>query len=348
MTLETKKSTFVIARRKVLKGIAMLTAVMLLGGPAIGSKAEAATTLRIAIPDPIGSSVGRAATDFAKYVSEETGGEVKLQVFADGILFGKDQNAAINQLGNGALDALILASSVYASFEPRMNAISLPYLFKDYDQLRGYLGGEPGATLLTSLERLNIVGLGIFLRTFRDVTTIETPITKASDFKDVTLRTPNNPLWVRLFQTLGANPTPMAFSEVYSALQLKAIDGQENPVEVPFNNKFYEVQGHLNITQHLADSFLLAMSEKAWNKIPAKHHDAIRTAAAKMVKQHDDEEIAQEAEIIEKLKARGMQVNRFEPGELEKVQELARTIYPEFEAKIGAEFMQYSIDFLKN
>ena len=348
MTRGAKESKFTITRRKVMKYVAAMTAVMLIGIPVVSSKAEAATTLRIAIPDPIGSSVGRAATEFAKLVSEETGGEVKLQVFADGILFGKDQNAAINQLGSGALDALILASSVYASFEPRMNAISLPYLFKDYDQLRGYLSGKPGTVLLESLDRLDIVGLGIFLRTFRNVTTIETPITKASDFKGITLRTPNNPLWVRLFQALSANPTPMAFSEVYSALQLKAIDGQENPVEVPYNNKFYEVQGHLNITQHLADSFLLAMSKNAWEKVPAKYHDAIKSAAAKMVKQHDDEEIAQEAEIIEKLKGLGMQVNYFEPGELEKVQEIARTVYPEFEGKIGAEFMKFSMDFLKN
>lgn len=339
-----KKTT--ISRRDLLR-YGAVSATVAIGAPAIIGQARAATSLRIAVPDPAGSSVGRAASQFAEFVSDGTGGEVTLQVFADGVLFGKDQNAAINQLGGGALDALILASSVYASFEPRMNAISLPYLFKDYGQLRGYLGGKPGMTLLDSLGRLDIVGLGIFLRTFRNVTTRETAITKATDFKGITLRTPNNPLWVRLFQALGANPTPMAFSEVYSALQLKAIDGQENPVEVPFNNKFYEVQGHLNMTQHLADSFLLAMSKNAWSKVPAKHHDAVRAAAQKMVKQHDDEEISQEAEIIEKLKGLGMQVNRFEPGELEKTQEIARTVYPEFEGKIGAEFMKTSMDFLK-
>ncbi len=342
----TLKGKTIISRRDLLK-YGAVSATVAIGAPAIIGKAEAATNLRIAVPDPAGSSVGRAASQFAKFVSEGTNGDVTLQVFPDGILFGKDQNAAINQLGGGALDALILASSVYASFEPRMNAISLPYLFKDYGQLRGYLGGKPGITLLESLGRLDVVGLGIFLRTFRNVTTRETPITKATDFKGITLRTPNNPLWVRLFQALGANPTPMAFSEVYSALQLKVIDGQENPVEVPYNNKFYEVQKHLNMTQHLADSFLLAMSKAAWNKIPAKHHDAVRAAAQQMVRQHDDEEIAQEAEIIEKLKGLGMQVNRFEPGELEKTQEIARSVYPEFEGKIGAEFMKTSMDFLK-
>ena len=335
-----------IDRRSLLKyggGAAALA----LAAPALVTATRAATTLRLAVPDPAGSSVGRAASQFAEFVTQGTGGEVTFQVFPDGILFGKDQNAAINQLGAGSLDGLILASSVYASFEPRMNAISLPYLFKDYDQLRGYLGGEPGQTLLSSLGRLDIVGLGIFLRTFRNVTTRETPISKLEDFKGITLRTPNNPLWVRLFQTLGANPTPMAFSEVYSALQLKTIDGQENPVEVPFNNKLFEVQKHLNMTQHLADSFLLALSKTAWEQIPAEHRDAVRKAAADMVAKHDDEEIAQEADIVVKLKDLGMQINRFEPGELEKTQELAHTIYPEFEEKIGADFMKTSMQFLQ-
>ena len=146
--------------------------------------------LRLAIPDPIGSSVGTAATKFADYVKEETNGEVQFTIFSDGVLFGKDQNAAVNQLGLGALDGLILAASVYASFEPRMNAMGLPFLFQDYDQFQAYLHGEMGDTLLKSLEKMDIVGLDMFLRTFRDVTTRETPITKLEDFKGLKLRTP--------------------------------------------------------------------------------------------------------------------------------------------------------------
>ncbi|MGP3698551.1 DctP family TRAP transporter solute-binding subunit [Rhodobacter sp. NSM] len=333
-----------IDRRRLLVGLgAAGLAAPFLGRP---FAAFAQTTLRMAVPDPADSSVGRAATRFAALASEATGGAVAFQVFPDGILFGKDQNAAINQLGSGALDGLILASSVYASFEPKMNAISLPYLFPDYERLRAYLGGEPGAELLASLERLNIQGLGFFLRTFRNVTTRETPITKVADFKGVTLRTPNNPLFVSLFQALGANPTPMAFSEVYSALQLKAIDGQENPVEVPWNNRLYEVQSHLNMTRHLADSFLVALSGAAWGRIPEEHHAAVREAAAQMIAEHDEEEIAQEKVIVGKLQEAGMEVHDFEQGELAKAQEIARGIYPQFEGQIGAEFMARSLEFV--
>jgi TRAP-type transport system periplasmic protein len=336
--------THLLNRRILMQGAAALA--LLMSSVMVPESALAETQLRMAVPDPAESSVGRAATRFAELVAEKTKGEVVIQVFPDGILYGKDQNAAVNQLGSGALDGLILATSVYASFEPKMNAISLPYLFSDYDHLKAYLAGAPGQELLASMERLNIKGLGFFLRTFRNVTTRETPITKAEDFAGLNLRTPNNPLFVSLFQALGANPTPMAFSEVYSALQLKAIDGQENPVEVPFNNRLYEVQGHLNITQHLADSFMVALSMAAWDKIPAEQHEAVQAAAAEMIAEHDTQEIAQEAEIIGKLQEAGMQVHKLADGELAKIQTIARGIYPQFEEQITPEFMKTSLDFV--
>lgn len=338
--------TFTTTRRAVTRS---LTALALMGTAlsALPGAALAEISLRLAVPDPIGSSVGRAASHFAELVAEKTDGAVTIEVFPDGVLFGGDQNAAVNQLGSGALDGLILASSVYASFEPRMNAISLPYLFADYDQLQSYLDGEPGQELLDSLDRLGIQGLGFFLRTFRNVTTRETPITTAEDFRGLTLRTPNNTLFVALFQALGANPTPMAFSEVYSALQLGAIDGQENPVEVPLNNKFAEVQGHLNMTQHVADSFLLALSGRAWGRIPEENRDAVQQAANEMIAAHNSAEIAAEQDVIVQLQEQGMQVNVFADGELERVQEIALGIYPRFHEQIGAEFMQKSLDFVQ-
>ncbi|MDO5643086.1 MAG: DctP family TRAP transporter solute-binding subunit [Paracoccus sp. (in: a-proteobacteria)] len=337
--------TFNITRRALIHGLAAVAiATTALTGLASGAFAQ--TSLRMAVPDPAGSSVGRAATRFAELVHEKTGGEVTIEVFPDGVLFGGDQNAAVNQLGSGALDGLILASSVYASFEPKMNAISLPYLFADYDQLKTYLGGEPGDELLASLDRFGIHGLGFFLRTFRDVTTKDRVITKAEDFQGLTLRTPNNPLFVALFQALGANPSPMAFSEVYTALQLGAIEGQENPVEVPFNSKFAEVQGQLNITRHVADSFLVALSKNAWARIPEAHREAVQQAADEMISEHNAEEIAAEQVIIAKLQEQGMQVNHFAEGELARVQEIARGIYPRFEEQIGADFMRKSLEFV--
>ncbi|UEM01694.1 DctP family TRAP transporter solute-binding subunit [Skermanella rosea] len=308
--------------------------------------ARAAATIRLAVADPAGSSVGKAATRFAELVRESTGGAVQVMVFPDGVLFGNDQNAAVNQLGSGALDGLILASSVYASFEPRMNAVSLPYLFSDYDQLRSYLRGAPGQELLGSLDRFKVVGLGMMLRTFRNTTTRDRAITRVEDFQGLKLRVPNNQLFVRLFRALNANPTPMAFSEVYTALQLGAIDGQENPVEVPLNNRFYEVQKHLNLTRHVADSYLLGLSRPAWQRIPEDQRENVRAAAAKMAEEHNENEIRQEASIIAALRDKGMTVNELADGESRKLQQIAAGLYPEFADGIGKEFLEKSLSFV--
>ncbi|NYZ16095.1 DctP family TRAP transporter solute-binding subunit [Azospirillum sp. RWY-5-1] len=313
---------------------------------AVVRPANAAVSLRMAVADPAGSSVGQAATRFAELVKEKTGGAVTIQIFPDGLLFGNDQNAAINQLGGGSLDGLILASSVYASFEPRMNAVSLPYMFSDYDQLTGYLEGAPGKTLLASLDRLRIEGLGLMIRTFRNTTTRNTAITTAEAFKGLKLRVPNNKLFVQLFQALGANPTPMAFAEVYTALQLGAIDGQENPVEVPMNNRFYEVQKHLNMTRHVADSYVLALSKTAWGRIPENQRDTVREAAAQTVRERNAKEIAQESAIVAQLKEKGMAVNEFQTGELEKVQKTATGLYPQFAELVGKEFLSQTMSFV--
>jgi TRAP-type transport system periplasmic protein len=310
------------------------------------ARAQQPIRLRLAVGDPIGSSVGIAAQKFAELAAAKTGGQVEVEVFPDGVLFGGDQNAAVNQLGGGTLDALILSTNVYASFEPRMNAMSLPYLFSDYDELQRYMEGEPGQTLLESLDRLNIAGLSMMLRTFRHTTTRDRAITTVEDFQGLRLRVPNNQLFVRFFQAVGANPTPMAFVEVYTALQLGAIDGQENPVEVPLANRFYEVQGHLNKTGHIGDGYILGLGKARFEGLPAEVQAALREAALETAVFKSEYDIAEEAKVIEELRGHGMQINELEPGEREKLQEIALQLYPEFEELAGRDFMAQSLAFL--
>ena len=310
------------------------------------ARAQDTVNLRLAVGDPIDSSVGVTAEKFAEIVGERTDGRVQVEVFPDGVLFGGDQNAAVNQLGSGSLDMLILSTNVFASFEPRMNAMSLPYLFSDYDELMRYMEGEPGQTLLDSLDRLGIEGLAMMLRTFRHATTADRPITKASDLEGLKLRVPNNQLFVKFFQAAGANPTPMAFTEVYTALQLGAIDGQENPVEVPLANRFYEVQDHLNLTGHIGDGYILAINKDLWEGLPEDVQAAMREAAQETAEFKAEYDLAEEDRIIKELQDLGMTVNELEPEEKDKLRQIALDLYPQFEEIIGADFMAESLEFL--
>jgi TRAP-type transport system periplasmic protein len=303
-------------------------------------------TIRLGVGDPAASSVGVAAQHFADEVGEQSDGRIDVQVFPDGTLFGGDQNAAVNQVQNGTIDATILSTSVYASFEPRMNAISLPYLFEDADQYVEYLEGEPGKTLLDSLDKVNTEGLGLMTRTFRQTTNSQRPIEEPADLEGLKIRVPNNELWVDFFGALGANPTPMDFTEVYTALQLGVIDGQENPVEVPLANKFFEVQQYLSLTNHIADAYILGMNADKFAGLDDETQQILQDAAAETAefkRQYDDEE-AEKA--IAELESNGMEVNELSEEQMAAFQEEAAKLYPQFESLIGADFVAETMTFV--
>lgn len=304
------------------------------------------TTIKLSIPDPANSSVGSFAKVFAEKVAEKTNGNVTIEVYPDGVLFGRDQNAAINMLEDGGLDALILSTSVFASFEPRMNAISLPYLFSDYNEFIGYLNGAPGQKLLNSLDRMNIVGLSLAIRTYRSITNSRGPISVPADLKGLKIRVPNNKLWVDFFGALGADPTPMNFSEVYTALQLKTIDAQENPVEVPLANKFYEVQQYLSLTNHIADSFGIFMNDTVWSSFDTATQKLLKAAAVEAADHKNTTDIAEEEKIISQLEKNGMKVNRLTADQVKMFQNEAMKLYPKFESMVGPEFVKESLEFL--
>lgn len=311
-----------------------------------GSEAEVPITIRLGVGDPGASSVGVTAQRFADEVAENSGGRITVEVFPDGTLFNGDQNAAVNLLGGGTLDATIISTSVYASFEPRMNALSLPYLFTDMEEFSSYVEGEPGQILLDSLGELGIEGVAMMTRTPRHTTNSVRPITQPSDFEGLKLRVPQNELWVKFFGALGASPTPMDFTEVYTALQLGTIDGQENPLEVPVSNKFFEVQDYLSLTGHIADGYVLGFNQAMWDAFDDEAKTILSEAAAtaSAFKTSYDDEQAQETLAV--LEAEGVQVNELSASAQAEFQEIALALYPEFEELIGAEFVATSLSFL--
>jgi len=303
-------------------------------------------TVKLSIPDPENSSVGSFAKKFAELSSEKTNGKVNVEVYADGVLFGGDQNAAINMLEDGGLDSVILSTSVFASFQPKMNAISLPYLFSNYDEFINYLNGEPGQELLNSLQFMNIEGLALGIRTFRIITNSRNPIYTPDDMLGLKLRVPNNKLWVIFFKELGADPTPMNFKEVYTALQLTTIDGQENPAEVPYSNNFFEVQKYVSRTNHIADSFGIFFNHDVWSQFDAQTQAELKEAAKEAAAFKNETDIAQEQVILEKLQENGMEVNSLTPEQVKVFQDIATNLYPKFADMIGEDFINTSMNFL--
>ena len=290
--------------------------------------------ITIAVPDPDASYIYQAATEFAKRAEEYSDGTLEFTVSGNGSLYGGDTAAGIKQLSAGSLQMLILASSVYASFEPGYNVISVPYMFDDQQQLLDYLNSDTGKELMNRVSDMGITTVGSWTRSFRKVTNSKNPVNTPADLKGMVLRVPNNALYVEFFGACGAVTTPMNFSEVYNALQLNTLDGQENPVDVPYSNKFYEVQKYISGTNHMADAWLVGINIKLFDGLTDVQKDAI-TKAGEEVQQWNVEFMEKEDETaLETLLDNGMEYNDITEEGREEFIKVSQSCYDKFKELI--------------
>lgn len=297
--------------------------------------AAGATKITIAVPDPEASYIYAAASEFAKRAMEYSNGSLDITVSGNGSLYGGDTAAGIKQLSAGSLQMLILATSVYASFEPGFNVISVPYMFDDQAQLLDYLNSETGDALMNRVNSMGITTVGKWTRSFREVTNSKKPINTPEDLSGIVLRVPNNSLYVEFFSACGAVTTPMNFSEVYNALQLNTLDGQENPVDVPYSNKFYEVQKYISFTNHMADAWLVGINSKFYEGLTDEQKAAIDKAGQEVQQWNVDMMAEQDKVALQTLIDNGMESNEISEEGKQAFIDVSKSCYDKFKKLIN-------------
>lgn len=337
-------------KTRTITGVLAFTAVAsLLAGcassSANGTVSGPVTKIQLSIPDPLTSSVGVTALHFAEQVKKASDGSIVVTVIPNGTSFSGDQNAAVTRLQGGSLDALILSTSVYAAVVPEMNGISIPYLFNDTTEEAAFLAGTPGQALKDKLAKKDTIALALLTRTGREITNSVHPIDEPSDLNGLKIRVPGNTLWTDFFGKLGASPTTMAFSEVFTGLQTGTIDGQENPIEVPWTNKFSEVQKYLSLTNHINDAWVLALSSKKWDALTDAQHKILTDASDETATFKTGYDSKQAKTQVKELEAQGMKVNTLSPAGLEKFKAVSKSLYPVFSDLVGKDFFDQAIAF---
>ncbi len=297
--------------------------------------AEETKKITIAVPDPDSSYIYQAAEEFAKRANEYSGGSLEFTISGNGSLYGGDTAAGIKQLASGSLQMLILATSVYASFEPGYNVISVPYMFDDQQQLLDYLNSETGQELMNRVSSMGIKTVGSWTRSFRKVTNSKNAVNGPEDLNGMVLRVPNNSLYVEFFGACGTVTTPMNFSEVYNALQLNTLDGQENPVDVPYSNKFYEVQKYISGTNHMADAWLVGMNDKLFASLSENQQEAVLKAGAEVQQWNVDFMAAEDEVALQTLIDNGMEYNDISEEGRQAFVEISQSCYPKFKELIN-------------
>lgn len=247
-----------------------------------------------------------ASLQFAENVKNRTNGEVVIEVFPSDLL-GK-QKQLVSQAQLGQIDMVLTSDAVISSFVPIFGALNLPFLFQDIDHVSKTMDGEVGAILAEEAGKKGLEVLGYWENGFRHITNNKNPINTPDDLKGVKLRTPESKLVIDSFKALGASPTPMPFSDIYSALQLGTVDGQENPIAHLLAQKWYEVQKYLSLTGHQHYVEPLLMSQERFQKLTPEQQQILKEEAQKMAIEIRKMATQDEEKMLEQVK-QYMQVN---------------------------------------
>ena len=276
---------------------------------------------------------------FAELVKEKTNGAVEVDIFHSAQLC--DERANIEDLQMGTLDIAVSSTGPLGNFVEDFLILDLPFLFTSYDHAHAVLDGEIGQNLLAKLDNVGIVGGAFWENGFREMTNSKHPINSVADCAGLKLRCMENQVHMDAFTALGMDPTPMAWSEVFTSLQQKVIDGQENPIAVIYSNAVYEAQDYLAMTNHVYSPSVILFSKAVFEKLDPAYQTALMEAAAEAADYErsccEDNEVAQIAEMEEK----GLQVT------YPDVTEFQAAMAPVYE-KYAPQFGQENIDAIVN
>lgn len=282
-------------------------------------------------------SITLAMNKFAEQVEKETNGGIKVEVFPDSQLGGERDNFEGLQLGS--LQASIISTAVTSTFSPNMSILDLPFLFKDHDSAYRVLDGEIGDTLLTELSDQGVIGMNFWENGYRYLTNSVKEVKSPEDLKGLKIRTMESSIHLDMWKELGAIPTPMAFPELFSALQQGTVDGQENPYVVTATNRFYEVQDYLTVTQHVYGANIFMISKTFWDTLSEKEKDIISKAGEEAKEYQRVVEQQQANELLGLLKEKGMKITELSVEEKQKFIEKVQPVYEKYSKEIGEDLV---------
>lgn len=276
-----------------------MLAALVAGMAVFTASANAATTLRFGYEAPRSDTQHEAAKKFNELLKEKTKGEIKLSLFPDSTL-GNAQTM-ISAVRGGTIDLEMSGSPNFSGLVPKYNVIDIPFIFQNREHAYAVLDGEIGQGLLKELEAQGLKGLAFWEVGFRSFTNSKHPVKTPDDIKGLKVRTNQNPMYIQAFSILGANPVPMPLSELYTALETRAVDAQEHPVGIVWSAKLYEVQKHLSLTNHGYTPLIVVMNKAKFDGLSPALQSAILEAAKEAGAYQRKLNLDNEKGIIEKM-----------------------------------------------
>ncbi len=295
-------------------------------------------TIKFAFQNQKDHPQAQGAQKFADLVAAKTGGRIAVKLFPGGTLGGDLQT--VSALQGGTVEMTVLNAGILAAQSKEFGIYDFPFLFATPQEADAVTDGPFGKKLLDKLQAKNLVGLGYWELGFRNLTNSKRPITKAEDIAGLKIRVIQSPIYIDLFNALGANAVPMPFPELYTAMEQKAVDGQENPFSTILSSKFAEVQKYLTVTRHMYNPQAVLVSKKFWDSLNPADQKALNDAMAEATTFQRGVSRVQANVALDDLKKAGMQVSEFSPAELDKLRAKVKPVVEKHSEKVGAETVQ--------
>ncbi len=281
---------------------------------------------------------GLGAQKFADLVAEKSGGKMKVRTFGSGQLGGDAQ--VISSLQGGTVEMTMVSPGLLVGLVKEFGILDLPFLFNGYKEVDAVLDGPIGKNLLEKLPEKGLIGLGYWDHGFRNVTNSRRPVAKMEDIQGLKIRVLQIPLFIETFNTLSANAIPMPFPELYTAMEQRAIDGQENPFASIETSKFYEVQKFASTTQHVYNPLVTIFSKRIWDQLSPEERKIVQDAAneAGAYERQVSREMNEKSK--ENLKSKGMTVTEITPEERARMREKVSAVTEKFTKQFGEDLVK--------
>lgn len=287
------------------------TASAALAAPALRIRPASAAefTYKYANNLPVSHPMNIRAREAADKIKQETGGRVEIEIFPNNQL-GSDTDV-LSQVRSGAVEFFTLSGLILSTLVPAASINGVGFAFPDYNAVWRAMDGQLGAYVRGQIGKAGLVVMDkIWDNGFRQITSSTKPINTPEDLRNFKIRVPVSPLWTSLFQAFGAAPTSINFSEVYSALQTRVVDGQENPLAIISTAKLYEVQKYCSLTNHMWDGFWMLANRRAWAALPKDAQEIVAKNwnAAALAERQDTEKL--NANLQQELTKQGLVFNQ--------------------------------------
>lgn len=281
------------------------------------------------------SPLGQGALKFAELVANKSDNKIKVKVYSSGQLGSEAQQIGATQ--GRTQDFVMLSTTPLSSVVKELQIMDFPGIVSTNDEADALLDGPAGVKMLSRFEPRNLVGLAFFENGFRHLTNNKKPVVKLEDMQGMKVRVQQSPSSIDVFQRLGANPLPMSWNQLYTALETRTVDAQENPIATIHMGKLHEVQKYMTLTGHAYGAHALIGSKKLWESMSADERKLISEAAVEARNFQRNLNREKEQATLAEMKATGLSVSPFAPAEFDKLRTAVQPVLEKYSKDIGAD-----------